>query len=127
MQYAIKKGYKVVIISGGYSEAIKKRFSILQVQDVFLSVSNKQVVFDEYLKQHKLDEMEVLFMGDDIPDYQLMCCAGLACCPANAVVEIKEVAEYISSKNGGEGCVRDVIEQALRVQGKWFDKEHAFE
>ena len=100
MQYAIKKGYRVAIISGGRSEAINRRFKVLDVHDVF--------------------------MGDDIPDYPLMKQAGIATCPANASEEIKSVAAYISSLNGGDGCVRDVIEQVLKVQGKWFDKQTAF-
>ena len=126
LQYAAKKGYKIVVISGGVSNAIHKRFDILNIFDVFTGVSNKAEVYDEYLKKNKLKNEEILFMGDDIPDYQLMCKAGVACCPADASEEIKSVALYISGIKGGEGCVRDVIEQVLKVHGNWFDKEHAF-
>ena len=83
-------------------------------------------VYNEYMKKNNLKAEEVLFMGDDIPDYNLMYKAGIPTCPANAAEEIKSVADYISSINGGHGCVRDVIEQVLKVQEKWFDTEHAF-
>ncbi|MGD0711958.1 MAG: HAD-IA family hydrolase [Bacteroidales bacterium] len=126
MQYAIKKGYRVAIISGGRSEAINRRFKVLDVHDVFMGVSDKVKVYTDYLKKNKLKKEEILFMGDDIPDYPLMKQAGIATCPANASEEIKSVAAYISSLNGGDGCVRDVIEQVLKVQGKWFDKQTAF-
>jgi len=126
MQYAIKKGYKVAIISGGKSDAILNRFQALDVVDVFMGVSNKIFVYEEYLLKNKLADNNVLFMGDDIPDYHLMQRAGLATCPANAAEEIKSAAHYVSNINGGEGCVRDVIEQVLKVQGNWFDLEHAF-
>jgi 3-deoxy-D-manno-octulosonate 8-phosphate phosphatase (KDO 8-P phosphatase) len=126
MQYAIKKGYRVAIISGGRSEAIVKRFEALDIHDVFMSVCDKIDTYNNYLKKNKCKAEEVLFMGDDIPDYPLMKMAGIATCPANASEEIKSVAAYISNLNGGEGCVRDVIEQVLKVQGKWFDEESAF-
>jgi 3-deoxy-D-manno-octulosonate 8-phosphate phosphatase (KDO 8-P phosphatase) len=126
MQYAIKKGYRVAIISGGRSEAISNRFMTLDVHDVFMGVSNKVEVYEEYLQKNKLKDEDVLFMGDDIPDYYLMRKAGVAACPANAAEEIKSVAAYVSNINGGHGCVRDMIEQVLKVQGKWFDLDHAF-
>jgi 3-deoxy-D-manno-octulosonate 8-phosphate phosphatase (KDO 8-P phosphatase) len=126
MQYAIKKGFRVVIISGGRSEAITKRFEALHVYDVFMGVGHKVEVYEEYLKKNNITDAEVLFMGDDIPDYNLMTRVGVATCPANAAEEIKNVAAYVSSINGGEGCARDVIEQVLKTQGKWFDKEVAF-
>ena len=127
LQYAAKKKYRIVIISGGVSPAIAKRFDVLNIKDVFTGVCNKLEVYNEYLKNNNLKNEEILFMGDDIPDYQLMCKAGVACCPADASEEIKSVAAYISGIKGGEGCVRDIIEQVLKVQGNWFDKEHAFE
>jgi 3-deoxy-D-manno-octulosonate 8-phosphate phosphatase (KDO 8-P phosphatase) len=126
MQYAIKKGYKIAVISGGRSDAIAKRFKTLDVHDVFMSVCDKIEVYDDYLKKNKLKKDEILFMGDDIPDYPLMKRAGVATCPANAAEEIKSVAAYISNINGGDGCVRDVIEQVLKVHCKWFDEQAAF-
>jgi 3-deoxy-D-manno-octulosonate 8-phosphate phosphatase (KDO 8-P phosphatase) len=126
MQYAIKKAYRIVVISGGRSEAISRRFKALDVHDVFMGVSDKVKVYSDYLKKNKLKKEEILFMGDDIPDYPLMKLAGIAACPANASEEIKSVAAYISNLNGGDGCVRDVIEQVLKVQGNWFDIKTAF-
>lgn len=126
MQYAIKKGYRVAIISGGRSETIKKRFEALDVFDVFMGVCSKLDVYESYLEENDIDSEEVLFMGDDIPDYHLMVRAGLPACPNNAAEEIKSVSKYISSLSGGEGCVREVIEQTLKAQGKWFDKDVAF-
>jgi 3-deoxy-D-manno-octulosonate 8-phosphate phosphatase (KDO 8-P phosphatase) len=126
MQYAVKKGYHVVIISGGRSEAITKRFEALHVFDVFMGVGHKLEVYEDYLVKNNINDSEVLFMGDDIPDYHLMSRAGVATCPANAAEEIKSIADYITTLNGGEGCAREVIEQVLKVQGKWFDKEVAF-
>jgi 3-deoxy-D-manno-octulosonate 8-phosphate phosphatase (KDO 8-P phosphatase) len=126
MQYAVKMGYRVVIISGGKAEGVYKRFNVLTVKDVFMGVGNKYEVFHNYIKENKLKREEVLFMGDDIPDYRLMKDAGMSACPANAAEEIKSVASYISPLDGGEGCVRDVIEQTLKVQGKWFDEKEAF-
>jgi 3-deoxy-D-manno-octulosonate 8-phosphate phosphatase (KDO 8-P phosphatase) len=126
MQYAIKKGYRIAVISGGRSEAIAKRFKVLDVNDVFMGVCDKIKTYDSYLKENKLKSEEILFMGDDIPDFPLMKKAGIATCPSNAAEEIKSVAAYISNINGGNGCVRDVIEQVLKVQGKWFDEQTAF-
>jgi 3-deoxy-D-manno-octulosonate 8-phosphate phosphatase (KDO 8-P phosphatase) len=126
MQYAVKKGYRIAVISGGRSQAIIKRFDALDVRDVFIGVCNKDEVFEAYKKKNNLKNEEILFMGDDIPDYHLMCKAGVAMCPADASEEIKSVSSFISGIKGGDGCVRDVIEQVLRLQGKWFDKEHAF-
>jgi 3-deoxy-D-manno-octulosonate 8-phosphate phosphatase (KDO 8-P phosphatase) len=126
MQYAMKMGYRVVIISGGRAEGVYNRFITLTVKDVFMGVGNKNEVFENFVKENELKKEEVLFMGDDIPDYHLMKEAGLSACPADAAEEIKSVAGYVSPYRGGEGCVRDVIEQTLKVQGKWFDAKEAF-
>ncbi|NTW33138.1 MAG: HAD hydrolase family protein [Bacteroidetes bacterium] len=126
MQYAVKMGYRIAVISGGRAETIKKRFAAINVHDVFMGISNKVEVFTEYLKNNNLKTDEVLFMGDDIPDYHIMRMAGVATCPSDAAEEIKNVAAYISNIKGGEGCVRKIIEQVLKVQGKWFDCEKAF-
>ncbi len=123
LQLAVKKGYRIVVISGGKSESMKKRFDGLGIDDVFLGVENKRKLFEEYVTEHQIEASEILFMGDDIPDYELMTLAGVPTCPADAVEEIKRVAVYISHCKGGEGCVRDVIEQTLKVQEKWFDKD----
>jgi 3-deoxy-D-manno-octulosonate 8-phosphate phosphatase (KDO 8-P phosphatase) len=126
LQLAVKKGFRIVIISGGRSESMSKRFIALNVTDVFLGVSNKKAVFEKYITDNHLTANEVLYMGDDIPDYEVMNLARIAACPANASEEIKAISHYISKFNGGEGCARDIIEQVLKIHGKWFDKD-AFE
>ena len=120
LQLARKKGYRIAIISGARSESMEHRLKALKINDVFLGVDNKIEVFHRYIEEHHLDPEEILFMGDDIPDYPLMKESGLPTCPADAVEEIKEVARYISHRDGGKGCVRDVIEQVMKVQGKWM-------
>lgn len=116
---ALDAGYKVCIISGGTDEGVRKRLEALGVADVFLGAHQKTEVFKKYMKTHSLDNEEVLYMGDDIPDYPVLKLVGLACCPQDAVQEIKAISHYVSHKNGGKGCVRDVIEQVLKVQNKW--------
>lgn len=120
LQLAKKLGYNIAVISGGYSPSMEKRFEALQVTDVFLGVSNKIEVFENYLKDKNLKAEEVLYMGDDIPDYLPMKAAGLAVCPADAAEEIKRISHYISHYRGGHGSVREIIEQVLKVQKKWM-------
>jgi len=119
LQLAIKKGYRVVIISGGTSDAVKERLERLGVQDCFLKIDNKQEKLISYVSQHQLSWDEVLFMGDDIPDYMPMQLTGLPCCPADAAAEIKQISHYISPIAGGKGCARDVIEKVLKLNGNW--------
>ncbi len=123
VQFAVKKGYHVAVISGGNNEAVRKRFAGLGVTDVFLGSSNKVAVLEEYIHKKGIDLDTVMYMGDDIPDYRVMNMVGLPVCPNDAAPEIREISSYISSKDGGRGCVRDVIEQTLKVQGKWFDDD----
>ncbi|MEZ4799879.1 MAG: HAD-IIIA family hydrolase [Flavobacteriales bacterium] len=123
VQLAVKKGLRIAIISGGKSEAVRKRFEGLGVKDVFLGSSNKIEILKNYLSDNNLKEEEVCYMGDDIPDYHVMKTVGLACCPSDAVAEIKSVSTYISPFKGGEGCVRDILEQALKVKGLWMTEE----
>ena len=123
IQYAIRKGYEIAIISGGNGESILARMEMLGIKDVFTSSSDKKEVFFDYLKTKGLKAEEILFMGDDIPDYDIMIEAGVSTCPADAVEEIKSVADYISHKDGGQGCVRDVIEQVMRLHNQWFHEE----
>lgn len=122
IQYALKLGYKIVIISGGSGKSIETRLKMLGVEDVFLGAKNKLSVYKNYLKCNHLEKDNVLYMGDDIPDYDIMQNVGVATCPCDAAEEIRQVADYISDKKGGEGCVRDVIEQVLRLQGRWFNE-----
>lgn len=123
LQYALRKGYHVAVISGGYAESMKLRYKNFPGMDIFLAVKNKIKQFREYLAMNDLQPENVLVMGDDIPDYQMMMMAGVKCCPADAAEEIKQIADYISFQNGGCGCVRDVIEQTLRLQGHWFEED----
>jgi 3-deoxy-D-manno-octulosonate 8-phosphate phosphatase (KDO 8-P phosphatase) len=123
LQLAVKKGYHVVIVSGGKSTSVIKRFESLKVDHVFLGVENKLEIFESFLSEHKLKPENVLYVGDDIPDYEVMQKAGLSFCPADAAEEIKGIAHYISHIKGGEGCVREAIEQVLKVQGKWMNKD----
>ena len=119
LQLAIKKGYKVLVISGGTSEAVKVRLQKLGVQDVHLGIQDKKETLLQYVQQHGLLWEEILYMGDDIPDLQVMKMAGLACCPADAVAEIRQISHYVSPVSGGEGCVRDVIEKVLKLNDHW--------
>lgn len=123
LQYAVKKGYNIAIISGGSSETVRLRLNGLGITDVYLKSSNKIEVFENYLKTKNINKEHVLYMGDDIPDYHVMLKSGVATCPKDAAIEIKNIAHYISDKDGGKGCVRDIIEQVLRCQRKWFDEE----
>jgi len=121
LQLAVKHGYNVVIISGGKGAGMEARLKMIGASNMFLGVKNKVEVFDSYLQKNNLKTENVLYMGDDIPDYEVMQKVGVACCPADAVEEIRAVSHYISHKNGGSGCVRDVIEQVMKVQGKWMN------
>lgn|SRR5690554_4346158 len=123
LQYAVKKGYHIVIISGGKSESVRYRLNGLGISEVHLACKNKVKVFNEVKEKHQLSSENILYMGDDIPDYKVMKEVGFAVCPQDAAVEIKSISHYISSKNGGEGCVREIVEKVLRLQNKWFDEE----
>ena len=123
LQYAIKKGYRICIISGGISSSMTQRMESLGITDVFLGVQNKLETYNNYLINNDLINTQVLYMGDDIPDYEVMLNVGVATCPSDAATEIKSIADYISDAKGGEGCVRDIIEQVLRLHNQWFHKE----
>jgi 3-deoxy-D-manno-octulosonate 8-phosphate phosphatase (KDO 8-P phosphatase) len=124
LQLATKRGYNVVIISGGASEEVAERLSKLGVKDVYMRVIDKISVLDKYLSTQNISRAETLYMGDDIPDLGVMKKVGVACCPADAVTEIKEISAYISHLNGGFGCARDVIEKVLKLRGNWNDDTH---
>lgn len=123
LQLARKKGFRVAVISGAYAENMLNRLKSLQISDVFLGVENKLKKLQEYLEENSLNPAEVLFMGDDIPDYEAMRNIGVPACPADAVQEIQQISKYISHSQGGKGCVRDVIEQVLKIQGKWMNDD----
>jgi 3-deoxy-D-manno-octulosonate 8-phosphate phosphatase (KDO 8-P phosphatase) len=120
LQLAIKRGYRVVIISGGNSPEVKERLNNLGITDVFMRVENKLECLQQYMQQHGLNSSELLFMGDDIPDYEVMQLVALPCCPSDAAAEIRGIARYISPLKGGEGCGRDVIEKVLKLRGDWM-------
>lgn len=127
LKTAVDKGFNVCIISGGKNEGVRMRLANLGIKDIFLGAHDKIKQYNELVEKYNLDSENVLYMGDDIPDYPVMKLVGLPCSPNDAVQEIQSIAKYISDKKGGEGCVRDVIEQILRVQGKWdnnFDAKY---
>jgi len=118
---ATVQGYPIAIITGGKNENIRKRYQNLGIDFIYIGVKEKLTCFNDFLIKNRLDKESILFMGDDLPDQELMELSGVPTCPADAVTEIKLLAKYISDRNGGEGCVRDVIEQVMRSQGKWND------
>lgn len=126
VQFAVKKGYPIGIITGGTSVSVKKRFNGLGIKDVYLCCSNKSEYFEDFINKYNLNPDNILYMGDDLPDYNVMKKVGVPTCPSDAAEEIKQISKYISDCKGGNGCVRDVIEQVMRAQGKWLDNE-AFE
>jgi len=123
IQLAVKKGYHIGVISGSNSKEYKKRLNLLGVKDIYLNSICKLDHFNDFITKHNINKSDVLFMGDDIPDFEVMKEAGVPVCPSDADSEIKQVASYISDKKGGEGCVRDVIEQVLRLHNKWMGSD----
>ena len=121
LQLAVKKGYHVAIISGGDSPEVKDRLLKLGVTEVYMKVHDKLSVLQEYLLLNGLDAAHTAYMGDDMPDYDVMKHVGMAACPADAATEIKELSAYVSPFNGGAGCVRDLIEKIMRVRGDWSE------
>jgi 3-deoxy-D-manno-octulosonate 8-phosphate phosphatase (KDO 8-P phosphatase) len=124
LQLAVKRGYNVVIISGGNSPEVQDRLNKLGVTNVFMRIVDKVATLTEYLNINSIGWHEVLYMGDDIPDLNLMKRVAVPCCPKDAVEEIRSVSKYISHLNGGFGCGRDVIEKVLKVRGHWNDDTH---
>lgn len=120
LKYAVTQGYNVCIISGGTNEGVRVRLQDLGVNDIFLGAHNKTEILETYLKDKNVKRENTLYMGDDLPDYYIMQEVGLATCPQDAVPEIKAISKYVSHKKGGKGCVRDVLEQVMKVQGKWL-------
>ncbi len=123
LQLAVKRGLHVAIITGGRGEAVRRRYEQLGIRDVFMDASRKTREYAQFKSRHGLADDEVLYMGDDIPDIEVMQQCGLPCCPADAAPEVRGVARYVSQRNGGEGCCRDVAEQVLKAQGLWLDEE----
>lgn len=123
LQLASKLGYNVAIISGAICPTILKRMHALGVQDTFIGVPDKVVKLKEYMEQKHLSPEQIVYMGDDIPDIRVMKMVGVPVCPADAASEVKDLSVYISDRCGGRGCVRDIIEQTLKVQDKWMGAE----
>ncbi len=123
IQLLAKKGYPIAIITGGNFAGVEKRFEKLGVKDIYLSASDKIKVLKSFMAKYNLGPEHVLYMGDDIPDLAPMEYVGIPVCPSDAAEEIKAVSLYISDKKGGEGCVRDVVEQVLRAKGEWLQHE----
>ncbi len=123
LQYAVKRGYPIAIITGGRTESVGVRFRTLGITDIYLGASNKMDDFEDFRFKYHLEPEEILYMGDDLPDFEVMKICGVACCPSDAVEEIKSISAYISHLSGGKGCVRDIIEQVLRLHGRWLDGE----
>ncbi|HTF81058.1 MAG TPA: HAD family hydrolase [Cytophagales bacterium] len=119
IEKALSAGYHVCVITGGFQEGVRKRLEFLGVKDIFMNVRNKPEVFEKYLIDQNIDPENVLYMGDDLPDYEVMSLCGLAACPSDAVEDIKVICHYISDRAGGKGAVRDVIEKTLKLQRKW--------
>lgn len=126
LKAALKAGFNICIITGGKNEGVRKRLANLGITDIYMGAHQKQNQFKEYITKYNIAPEHILYMGDDIPDIPVMENVIMPCCPQDAVQEVKAVSKYVSHKKGGEGCVRDVIEQVLKVQDKWngdFDAE----
>lgn len=126
IQLAVKLGLRVVILTGGNTPSVRLRYERLGVEDVFMGCAVKLTVYEQFLAKYGLHDDEILYMGDDIPDYEVMKRVGCPVCPKDACQEIKELSLYVSSLRGGYGCGRDVLEQVLRAQGKWVMNDKAF-
>lgn len=121
LRIALQKGYNICIISRGTNPGVKQLLENRGITDIYLGVEDKQIVLEEYLESNNISPQNVLYMGDDIPDIPAMKRVALVTSPQDAVTEVKAISDYISHKNGGEGCVRDIVEQVLRVRGDWED------
>ena len=121
IQHANKLNYPIAIISGGNSQGIIKRFQALGLSDIHVGQQHKKAAFESFLSKYNLTPSEILYMGDDMPDYELLKLVGLATCPQDAAKDIKSICHYISPLNGGKGCVRDVLEMTLKIQDKWWN------
>lgn len=126
IQFAQKQGLRIVILTGGTTPSVRLRYERLGVTDIFMGCSIKINTYNEFLSKYGLRDEEIIYVGDDIPDYEVMTRCGCPCCPSDACSDIKSVSMYISKFKGGHGCGRDIIEQVLRAQGKWLNDAKAF-
>jgi 3-deoxy-D-manno-octulosonate 8-phosphate phosphatase (KDO 8-P phosphatase) len=125
IKHALQSGYRIAIITGGRSQGVIKRLQGLGIKDIFSGIEDKLPIYRNYLKENKLSSDTILYMGDDLPDLDIMRYVGLAACPADATPEVIEKCNYISPLNGGAGCVRDVIEKTMKLRGHWNKKTNA--
>ena len=124
LKYALLKGFKIGIISGGTNEGVRKRLELLGVNKVYLGILEKDIAFDDFVSTFNINPDQVLYMGDDVPDVPVMEKVGVSTCPQDALPDVKRVVDYVSHKKGGDGCVREIVEQVMRVQDKWvFSKD----
>ncbi len=126
IQLAQKMGLRIAIMTGGNTDAIRLRYERLGVEDIFMKCAVKVKTYEAFKERYGYADDELIFMGDDIPDLQVMRRCGCPCCPADACAEVKQASVYVSGHDGGHGCARDVIEQVLKVQGKWLSDDRAF-
>lgn len=126
IQYAVKRGLTIAILTGAKTESVRKRYEGLGVKDIFMGCSVKIDVYNRFLADHGFSDAEVMYMGDDIPDYEVMSRCGCPVCPKDACSDIKDISLYVSQYAGGDGCGRDVIEQVLRAKGQWMSDAKAF-
>lgn len=126
IQLAQKMGLRIVILTGGKTEAVRVRYAGLGVEDIYQGCAVKVKTYDEFLEKYGLHDDEIIYMGDDIPDYEIMKRVGCPCCPKDACSDIKDISTYISPYRGGYGCGRDIIEQVLRAKGLWLSTAKAF-
>ena len=127
LQLAIKRGYRILALTGAKSKGVELRLKGLGIKDVFLNLDSKTEAYLNFVASSGLSADQILYMGDDMPDLEVMKIVGLAVCPSDAAGEIKSVSHYISPKNGGEGCVRDIIEKVLKIQNNWYDENPSAE
>lgn len=126
IQLAVKMGLRIVIMTGATTEAVRLRYERLGVEDIYMACAVKIKTYDEFLTKYGLTDREVIYMGDDVPDLEILRRVGCPVCPQDACPDVKEACLYVSPYRGGYGCGRDVIEQTLRAQGKWLSSEKAF-
>lgn len=122
LQLAVKRGYPVAVISGARSLGVISRLNGLGIKSIYIGIENKMLVFERFINENNISPDQIVYMGDDIPDLLIMKRVGLPSCPADAVEEVKAISSYISPKNGGFGCARDIIEKVLKVQNNWYDE-----
>lgn len=123
LQYARKSGYILAVITGGDTELVRNRCKIFGITDIYTKSANKMVDYEAFKNKHNLSDNEIIYVGDDLPDIPVLQKCGISVCPADAAHEVKEIVDYISINKGGQGCVRDIIEQTMRAQDKWLAGE----